>query len=82
VRVDELAVLHDGYGCRGNAGLLENLSGNAVDAVAKSRVQVVDGLGCGRCGQQSGEEDGSKYGLKAHNENLILLMLCAGADTD
>jgi hypothetical protein len=47
VGVDELAVLDDGDGGGGNAGLLNDLAGNTVDTIAEGGVDGVDGLGGG-----------------------------------
>ena len=57
VGVDELAVLDDGDGGGGNAGLLEDLRGDAVDAGAEGWVDGADGLGGGGQGEREKRKD-------------------------
>ena len=61
VSVGDLAVLDQGDGGGGNAGLLEDLACDAVDAFAEGRVDGVDGLGGdGRHDEDEGGKDSAE----------------------
>ena len=70
VGVNELAMLDDGDGCGGNAGLLEDLRGDAIDTNAESRIDDVDGQ-IGRSGRDSGRKEYDKIARLMNLENCL-----------
>jgi hypothetical protein len=56
VGVGELAVLDDGDGSGGNAGLVEHLLGDSIDARLESGIEGADGLR----GKSEGGSEGKK----------------------
>ena len=73
--VHKLPVLNDGNGGGRNAGLLENLRGDAVDATAKGGLDGIDSLRGEQCGEREddGKQKASESDSQVHSLNALLL---------
>ncbi len=77
VRVDQLAALDHGQRCGGNAGLVENLLGNAVDAILQGRVERVNRLRLRDCCQQDHDYRQTELHLLLSDQELTSPYDCA-----